>query len=101
MAAEKSTKSLKKGKKEKKKRDKLAKSIADAINSNEEIKNKRESLKLKKEHMKDRETLEEIESFLRRPNSVVLADKEDYEGHYPGNQSNTVLIPYKSKIIHR
>lgn len=42
---------------------------------------------------------EGMDTFFRG-DSFVRAHPDEYEGHYPGNQNNAILIPYKKRVVY-
>lgn len=57
--------------------------------------------KLKKEQMEKKQRMEEegFDLFFRNDN-YMMAHPEEAEGHYPGNQRNTVILVDKRKVVH-
>ena len=73
--------------------DKLAKKVAEGIQSMPAIKKKKEEIRRNKE-------IEGLDFFFGNRDNFILASEDDFEGHYPGNQNNVVLIPHKRQPIH-
>lgn len=67
-------------------------------------KEKKKKLKQLKKQQKEQEEIrqallkEEGMDLFFRGDSYVPAHPDEYEGHYPGNQNNAIVIPYKSAI---
>lgn len=75
--------------------------IAEALNKSEVVKKKREE-KLKKEEEAKKAKLkkEGLDLFFAGKDNWIPASPDEYEGKYPGNQNNAVLIPYADKQVY-
>lgn len=81
--------------------------LTEALKNSSEI-TKKEVKELKEivdgeEEEKEKELLKQqrdgMDIFFRK-DSYVPAKPSEFEGHYPGNQNNTIVIPHSTKVIH-
>ena len=74
-------------------KEETAKAISKAIKGNEKVKEKEaeREAKLRAEGM---------DYFFGNNNNFIPAGDEEFEGHYPGNQNNPILIPIKRKLVY-
>jgi hypothetical protein len=80
------------------KKRKEALKIAQEARKKAKLEAKRRKKEIEEEEARHKAHLEEegLDFFLRT-DSYIPAHPDEYEGHYPGNQRNTVVIPYKRK----
>lgn len=67
--------------------------VVEAIKSNPHIKGRRE------EELRKKMEQDGLDLFFKNSNNFITASDSEFEGHYPGNQNNPILIP-KKRIVH-
>ena len=77
-----------------KEEDEVAQATAEAL------KDRKKADKKKEVERKEAMEADGMDLFFSRNESFITADEGEYEGHYPGNQNNAILVPKKKGIVH-